>query len=159
MSAPALTPAAAEPVTIRTRLFGPLTVDRRDFIHFPEGLLGFAGERDFVLLPTPAEGIAWLQETGDAGVVFLTVDPFRFFADFALDVVDGTDEEEQATRDGDLDVRCIVTLPADRSAPCTVNLQAPLLIDRRRHVARQFVAHDSPWHTRHELDLRAQLQG
>jgi len=137
---------------VASRLFGPLDIPVSDCYTRPEGMLGFAGERRFVLLPAAATGIYWLQSVDDGGLIFLVVDPFDFFPGYEVDL---PDLPEQAT--GHTIVLTIVTLPREKGAPCTTNLQAPLVLDLRDRTARQVVLQDPRYQTRHPIDLRSRL--
>lgn len=144
---------AGETLFIASRLFGPLTVPRSDVIVMPEGMLGFAGERRFIMLPAAPDGIFWLQSIDEGGLVFLLVDPFIYFPGYVVDLPDTPDPapgEEVA-------VLAIVTLPRGDTDMCTANLQGPLVIHFPTRVARQVVLPDSHYHTKHPLDLREKL--
>ncbi len=154
MTAPTQPAAAAgETLFIASRLFGPLTVPRSDTIVMPEGMLGFAGERRFIMLPAAPDGIFWLQSIDEGGLVFLLVDPFIYFPGYVVDVPEipepGPGEE--------VAVLTIVTLPRGDEDRCTANLQGPLVIHYPTRIARQVVLADSRYHTKHPLDLRGKL--
>lgn len=144
---------AGETLFIASRLFGPLSAPRRDVIVMPDGMLGFAGERRFIMLPAAPDGIFWLQSIDEGGLVFLLVDPFIYFPGYEVDLPDlpepGPGEE--------VAVLAIVTLPRGDSDACTANLQGPLVIHYPSRIARQVVLSDSRYHTKHALDLREKL--
>jgi flagellar assembly factor FliW len=144
--------AAGETVFVASRLFGPLHVPLNDLILMPEGMLGFAGERKFVLLPASPEGIFWFQSVDDGALIFLLVDPFRFFPDYTADAPDVPE-----SRTPDLAALAIVTLPRAPGDECTVNLQGPVVIDFVHRQARQVIQEDPRYHTRHPIDLRGML--
>ena len=139
-------------VFIASRLFGPLHIPQHELILMPEGMLGFAGERRFVLLPASAEGIFWFQSADDGTLVFLLVDPFLFFPEYVADA-----PEVPENRTPDVGALTIVTLPRARGDGCTVNLQGPIVIDFVRRHARQVIQEDPRYHTRHPIDLRGKL--
>lgn len=144
---------AGEMLSIASRLFGPLTIPAADIIRMPDGMLGFAGERRFILLPAAPDGVFWLQSVEESGLVFLLVDPFLFFPGYVLDLPEIPDPgpgEEVA-------VLAIVTLPRNAGDACTANLQGPLVIRFPAREARQVVLVDSAYHTKHPLDLREKL--
>lgn len=147
---------AAEPATgtlrLASRLFGPVEVPANECYTMPEGMLGFAGERRFVLLPAATRGIFWFQSVDDAALVFLVIDPFEFFPDYAVDLPDRPEQSQEQVL-----VLAIVTLPRQPGEPCTANLQAPLVFDLRDRSARQVLVPDPRWHTRHEVELRSHL--
>ncbi len=141
-------------VSVASRLFGPISVPRADVLVMPDGMLGFAGERRFVLLPAAPEGIFWLQSVDDGALIFLLVDPFRFFPGYTVD----SPEIPEAGPGEEVAVLSIVTLPRVRGEPCTANLQGPLVFQTPARIARQVILEDPRYHTRHELDLRDRLR-
>lgn len=141
-----------ERLRVASRLFGPIDVPAEACLTFPNGLLGFAGERRFVLLPAAAEGIYWLQCVEDGGLTFLLVDPFPIFPGYAVDVPDHwTDRRPVPPL-----VLAIVTL-ARGDEPCTANLQAPLVLDLATRTGRQLILGDERYSVREPFDLRARL--
>lgn len=136
-------------IRIASRLFGPLEVPLAECYTMPEGMLGFAGERRFVLLPAAARGVFWLQSLDDGGLIFLVVDPFEFVPGYEVDLPELPEQSAARTL-----VLSIVTLPRGRGEECTVNLQGPLVFDLRDRGATQVVLNDSRYHTRHRIDLR-----
>lgn len=150
-----LTPAAAgETIFVASRLFGPLTVPRDDLLTMPEGMLGFTGERHFVLLPAAPEGVFWLQSVDDGSLIFLLVDPFKFFPGYEANVPELPD----TTAESDVAVMAIVTLPRRPDEECTCNLQAPVVVHLPSRAAQQVVLADPRYHTRHPIALRDQLR-
>lgn len=143
-----------ETFSVASRLFGPLTVSRDDVVVMPEGMLGFAGERRFVLLPAAPEGVFWLQSVDDGALIFLLVDPFQFFPGYVVDAP----EIPEAGPGEEVAVLSIVTLPRARGEPCTANLQGPLVFETPARTARQVILEDPRYHTRHELNLRGRLR-
>lgn len=154
MTAPVRQAAVTGTFVVASRLFGPLTIHPDSVLVMPDGMLGFAGERRFVLLPAAPEGVYWLQSVDDGALIFLLVDPFRFFPGYE---VDSPDLPEPGPA-GEVAVLSIVTLPRTRGEPCTANLQGPLVLHSPARTARQVILNDPRYHTRHQLDLRGQLQ-
>lgn len=151
MTVPVTSMTTDETVTIASRLFGPLRVPRGSWLTFADGLLGFAGERQFAILPAARKGLFWLQDVTDGSVAFLAVDPLQFFPDYEPDLPDAPGMAEE------LSVVCIVTLPMDDRTDCTMNLQAPLVIDFTAKTGAQLLATGDRYHTRHAFDLKSVL--
>ncbi len=137
---------------VASRLFGPLHLPAADLLVMPDGMLGFAGERRFVLLPAAPDGIFWLQNVDDGALMFLLIDPFEFFPEYSVEAPDIPEE-----RTPEVAVLTIVTLPRTRGDGCSVNLQGPLVVDFQRRQVRQMIQDDPRWHTRHPVDLRSKL--
>jgi flagellar assembly factor FliW len=154
VTAPLSPPAPGDVVLVASRLFGPLSIAREDILRMPEGMLGFAGERRFVLLPAAPDGVFWLQSVDDGSLIFLLVDPFPFFPDYEANVP----EMPESVAPGDVAVMSIVTLPRKPGEECTCNLQAPLVVHLPTREARQVILEDPRFHTRHPVQLRDKLR-
>ncbi len=140
----------ATTLTIPSRLFGPIQAPRDSLLTFDDGILGFAGERRFIIVPAAAPDLYWLQDCSDAGIAFLLGDPFKFFPDYAPDL-ELPDTEEPG-------VLCIITL-APRGQPCSMNLVGPLVIDFAARRGSQVVLEPGLYMARHPLDLSGHLGG
>jgi flagellar assembly factor FliW len=127
-------------VTVPSAVLGPVAVRDTDRVHFAAGLYGFAGARDFALLPAGHAGLWWLQSVVEPGLVFLLADPFAAFPDYAPDVPDAEVAalgEGLAPAPDRVALFAVVTLSADGAA--SANLRAPVLVDVRARRARQVV--------------------
>lgn len=146
-------PAETETLMIESR-FGTLTIRPHATLMFPQGLLGFGDYRDFALAELPngkQPQFKALQCLSDPSLAFL-VAPLPSESS-AIDLVD----VEEACRSldiaaEDLAIVLIVTVRRDdEGAHVSVNLRAPILIDARRRVARQYVLPNSKYEIRHKL--------
>lgn len=135
--------------THSTRL-GEIEFSEIDKITFPDGLPGFADEREFALLPEQDSPFAFLQSLHEQDLTFLLVDPFAFFSDYSFRLNDETVEKLALTDANPPQVWCIVTVP-EQAADMTANLLAPLLMNRKDNVASQHVIETSQYTTRHRL--------
>jgi flagellar assembly factor FliW len=146
-----------EPLLVPSELFGPLQVRPDDCLIFPEGLLGFAAQHRWVLLPAAAMGVYWLQSCDEGSLVFLVVDPFPFLPGYTVDVPDDDPVARGAERPEDVVVLAIVTMPANAWSACTMNLQGPLVVNLRTRIGFQRVRGDAAYGPRHSIDLRSRL--
>jgi flagellar assembly factor FliW len=119
----------------------------------PDGLLGFAGERHFILLPAASEGVFWFQCIEDGSLVFLLVDPFPLFPSYLVDLPDERTPPPDAAM-----VLAIVTLPKTKDEICTMNLQAPLVLDLKQRTGHQEILADPAYGTRHPVDTERLLE-
>ena len=105
-------------------------------IHFPDGLLGFPNEQHYRLMEGPADGLYWLLPASESAR-FLLSDPFRYFAEYSLDL-----SEEQAERVGaefPSDIAVLAITVPHRDRPWTANLQGPLVVNVRKNLGAQLV--------------------
>jgi flagellar assembly factor FliW len=137
-------------VKVATKAYGPVDVDERQKISFPQGLFGFETFREYVLLDAERQPYYWLQSIDVEQIAFILVNPFLFRSDYEVNI--GNDElaeigifsPEKAL------IFSIVTIPAD-GGPMTANLQGPLIINRDTRAGKQAVLTDPRWNTKHDI--------
>lgn len=132
-----------------TKAFGPIEVDERQKVRFPQGLFGFETVKDYVLLDAEKQPFYWLQSVESEQIAFIIINPFIFRSDYELDIDDellgdiGIDSPEKAL------IFSIVTLP--ENGPMTANLQGPLIINRDTRIGKQGILSDHRWKTKHDI--------
>ncbi|MFK8024856.1 MAG: flagellar assembly protein FliW [Ilumatobacter sp.] len=146
---------------IETTRFGTIEARHEDLVAFPDGLPGFAGRRDMVVVPggdlLGAEsadghpGLFWLQDSVDPDLAFLTTVPWLAYPDYDVDT--SLDPDVFAdTQPEDVCVLSIVTVRRDgEQATLTTNLLAPIVIDEKRRVGKQVIIEGSDWPVRAPL--------
>jgi flagellar assembly factor FliW len=122
---------------INTTRFGPVEVCYEDILRFPEGLLGLAECRDWVLLADAQnDAVAWMQSVDCEEVALAVVCPRRFVPDFQMRVARRELEPLELEEMSAAQVLVIVS-KAGRSV--TLNLKAPLVINLDRRLGRQVI--------------------
>lgn len=134
--------------------FGALAIHPNATLLFPQGLLGFGDFRDFALADLPdgkQPQFKALQSLSDPSLAFLVAPlPTESSAIDQVDVEEACVNLEIASED--LAIVLIVTVRRDEEGVhVSVNLRAPILIDTRRRVARQYVLPNSKYEIRHKL--------
>lgn len=124
---------------IPSDVLGPLSITPDRLFRFADGLLGFPDCRDFVLVAAAREGTYWLQSAEHASLIFLAVDPFDHFPEYAVDLSSAEVASLEASTHLDLVILTIVTLGSDAGSDCTANLQGPLVLNLNRGIGRQIV--------------------
>jgi flagellar assembly factor FliW len=113
--------------TIESSRFGRVEIDSKAVLEFPEGLIGLGGSRYAMIGDDPEAPFLWLQSLDDPSLALPVTNPHRFFADFAVEVVDEDVERLGLDGAGAMDVYVTV-----RAAPMveefTANLKAPILV-------------------------------
>ena len=154
MPAEVPSPGAAEPQVVVESRFGTIVVASEARITFPQGLLGFSDCHAFGLAPLP-DGkhpqFRVLQSIEDATLAFLVAPlSIESGAIAADDIVEACGTLGIARED--LAVLLIVTVRRDgAAAQVSVNLRAPVFVDSRRRVARQYVLPNARYAIRHPL--------
>ena len=135
---------------VLTKAYGEMEIADRQLINFPHGLLGFEELREFALLDAAQAPFYWLQSLERVEVAFVLIDP-RFFRPEYTPDVDAIELEEIGITDrDDMLVLAIVTIP-ESAERMTANLQGPLIMNRRTHVARQSISTNPRWAVRHVI--------
>ena len=138
--------------TIKTLRFGEIEVDGNRSIHFPDGILGFPENKEYILLEhNPKSPFYWLQCTSVPDLAFVVMNPLIMKADY----MEALSKEERAAlscdsgKDGTL--LAIVTIPNGRPSNATINLLGPLVIDPDSRTGRQVILAGSIYSHRHPL--------
>lgn len=130
-------------MTIQTSRFGAVQVAAEDIIEFPEGILGFADLRKFVLLDDPSDEIfAWLQSVDAAQIAFPVLEPELFAENYHVALTKHDMEALNMTANSRTRCFTIVTIPDDVTQ-MTANMKAPIVINVEKRCARQCVLQDN----------------
>jgi flagellar assembly factor FliW len=138
---------------VETSRFGTLDISEKEIVRFPEGLYGFEKETEFTLLPfnpnveSPME---WMQSLKSTHLAFVITNPYLYLPDYKLKLSE-EDKKRVELEDDDLHLtRAIVTIP-ENYYEMTANLIAPLVINKEKGIAKQFVLTNMNYDTRHYL--------
>jgi flagellar assembly factor FliW len=120
-------------------------------ITFSRGLLGFEDYHRFTLQRDPVWApLCRLQSLDDSSLSFVLAPPrlFQPHYTFVLDPLEITELGE--CRADEIEVWAIVTMPENPSET-SMNLQGPILINKRNHLAKQIVLGRSEYPTRYRI--------
>ena len=138
---------------VETSRFGTIDISEKEIVRFPEGLYGFENETEFTLLPfnpiveSPME---WMQSLKSDHLAFVVTDPYLYLPDYKLKLSEEDKKRVELEEDDLFLTRAIVTIPENYSE-MTVNLIAPVVINKDKGVAKQFVLTNMDYDTRHYL--------
>jgi len=141
---------------VNTKAFGPIEVEEKQKVIFPQGLFGFDDYREYVLLDAEHQPFFWLQSVNDQEIAFVLINPFLFRPDYEVNITNEELAEIGITSPENALIFVIVTIPQDGS-PMTANLQGPLVVNKDSMTGMQAVLSDAKWRTRH--DIIAELNG
>jgi flagellar assembly factor FliW len=138
---------------VETSRFGTINISEKEIVRFPEGLYGFEKETEFTLLPfnpnveSPME---WMQSLKSDHLAFVVTDPYLYLPDYKLILSEEDKKRVELEQDDLFLTRAIVTIPENYSE-MTVNLIAPVVINKDKGIAKQFVLTNMDYDTRHYL--------
>jgi flagellar assembly factor FliW len=139
-------------VKIATTRFGVLEVPEQALITLPCGLIGLGHVTRLVSVDHEDAGwFRWWQAVDHPETAFVTIDPSRLVEAYALE---GVDDDLRALGAGDASSRMVVSLvslPHRTIEGATVNLLAPIVVNRATGQGRQVVLPEGRYSVAHPL--------
>ncbi len=141
---------------VMTKRFGEITISSQDVIEFPQGIPGFAENKRFVLLKEGQGPFFWLQSLEDPSLAFVVTNPLFFAPDYRIKL------HRSQLRDIELEdltkgeVWVFVSIRRDPFR-VTMNLQAPVLVNRENGLAKQVLLPPEEYPLQYEI-LRAERE-
>lgn len=150
--------ARQEQRVIDTRI-GKRAVAQDKFIHFPQGLIGFEGNREFVLLQlSDGSPFLILQSTTSVAVGLVVADPFTFIPDFEVKLGEAEKNVLQLDDIHQVAVLVTVSIPHGEPEKTALNLSGPILINHQQRVGLQVPQVDSKYSGPYFLSQLAKAQ-
>ncbi|HEY3315689.1 MAG TPA: flagellar assembly protein FliW [Bacillota bacterium] len=136
---------------LNTQRFGQLEIDEGRILTFDEGLPGFEGLHQFVLLQ-PDEGapFMWLQAAEDPQLAFVIVSPYDFFPSYRLELAEDDRRSLELHKPAEAAVFAIVVIPDD-PREMTANLKAPLAVNPETRRAKQVIVNTKGYGLKHRI--------
>jgi flagellar assembly factor FliW len=130
--------------------FGDIEYNADDTMTFPDGLIGFEGLHDFVVMPDRKENLLfWIQSIDDKEIAFLLTDPNHFFIDYSVTPDKGEQGKLGVQGAEECLALAIVTVNGDTTV--TLNLAAPIVFAPETRRAVQVILEGAPYNTRTPL--------
>lgn len=114
-------------ITVDTTRFGTIEVDEASVVEFPNGLIGLGGSRYCLLAREPDAAFVWLQSLEEPTLALPLTNPWRFFADYAVELSDA-DAQRIGLTDPEQAEVWVTVRATEAIEDCTANLRAPILI-------------------------------
>ncbi|MDE6312218.1 MAG: flagellar assembly protein FliW [Lachnospiraceae bacterium] len=129
-------------MSIKTKLFGEIEIEKEKVITFEKGIIGFPELKKFALIYDSEKknsNIQWIQSLDDGAVAFPVMDPICVVDEYNPVVSDELMEQlGEYDRNKDLAVAVILRVPSDIK-DMSVNLKAPVIINTRNNKAIQLI--------------------
>ncbi len=126
---------------VQTSRFGQVQASSEQVLIFPNGLIGFEANRQWLILPDPDNSdVAWLQSISQAQVALPLISPRKFLADYNVNT-----SQRQL---GPLNLRStdrvyILTVDSKSGRTLTTNLRSPIVINLTKRLACQVITTDT----------------
>jgi flagellar assembly factor FliW len=132
--------AGVQPLRVRSR-FADAEVNPADVMTFPDGLPGFEGRRQFVLLDVPDMApLRVLHAVNADEPCFLVVDPRRVLASYRNQL--GAADRLRLGSTDDASLLWLAIVSVQDGGEVAVNLRAPIVIEPARMIGRQVMPND-----------------
>ncbi len=135
---------------LNTTRFGQLDIDEGRIINFTDDIIGFTGQRRFVLLEHQNSMFKWLQAVGNESLAFVLTDPLYTVPDYRVEVDKKQISDLDITSLNDAVLMCIVNIN-NGGKEVTANLLGPIIINPSRMLAKQVVLFNSKYTIKHNL--------
>ncbi|MFB3816363.1 MAG: flagellar assembly protein FliW [Candidatus Methylomirabilales bacterium] len=149
----------AEVRMVESRRFGCVPVAEENVLRFPEGLPGFEGLREFLLVaPAELAPVQFLVPLADPEISFPILPARLCLADYAPALGAAELDGLQTDRPADLALYAILTFDQAHEQ-VTANLRAPILLNPAARLGRQVILPDATYALRHALLAGGEAQG
>jgi flagellar assembly factor FliW len=149
-----MTEAPTEMIDVRTTRYGELEtvrVSTEVVLTFPDGMPGFERHHRYALLQdAKLAPFFWLQSLHDPLVGFLVITPGYLVNDYAFDIADPDVEMLELKDPSEARVLTILVVPDDIRA-MTANMQAPIIINPVKRIAKQVILTDERFPLRYPV--------
>ncbi|CAI6081267.1 Flagellar assembly factor FliW [Paenibacillus sp. JJ-100] len=130
--------------------FGEIEVAEDSVIEFVSAILGFQEETRYVLIPQIEESpFQYIQSITDPNLTFVLADPFLFCAEYEFNIDERWQKKLNLHSQEDVDIRVITTVRS--STDISINLKAPIVINKKSKKAMQIVLENMDYSTRYSL--------
>ncbi|SFC24061.1 flagellar assembly factor FliW [Bacillus sp. OV322] len=137
-------------MNITTKYHGEQEIKQDDILTFESGIPGFIEEKGFCVLPLEDSPFYVLQSINSANTAFIMADPFTFFKEYEFDLADEVMENLKIQSNEHVAVFVILTIkePFNKT---TANLQAPIIINTKSQLGKQYIINRGAYTTRHKI--------
>ncbi|MCL2088594.1 MAG: flagellar assembly protein FliW [Oscillospiraceae bacterium] len=141
---------------INTKYFDAIETEQDDIIRFPQGIFGFEGNTDYVIIKfddgedQDDEGLFCLQSTTDESLAFVLLNPF--YIDREYDPIMSDDDYRTIGKTAEEDglVYYAIVVVKDNFSESTVNMKCPIVINKESRKAKQIIL-ESDYSMKHPI--------
>lgn len=136
---------------LHTKYHGIKEYSEEEIITFSKGIPGFEQLKKFILFQIQEnEYFQVLHSVEDDRIGVIVINPFDFQFNYEIDIDDNTIDALHIKNEQEALVINTVTLSSDIKN-ITVNLRAPIIINKRERLGEQIILEDSNYAIKHPL--------
>ncbi|MDZ7378756.1 MAG: flagellar assembly protein FliW [candidate division KSB1 bacterium] len=137
--------------TMNTAVLGEIELDEEAVLTFPEGLPGFEHYTRFVILGDERFfPFQWLQSVEDANLAFPIIEPHFVCRDYCPRLSKKVMESLQLESPEEAQLFAITTIGSS-PREVTANLKAPLVVNPKARLAKQYILEGTSYSLRHPV--------
>lgn len=137
---------------IKTRYHEEVEINQDEIVLFGSGIPGFNEDKEYVVLSLGDDSpFSILQAVNNEELGFVIVDPFTFYPNYEFDLDDSVISQLQIEDKTDIIIFAITTL-GESLSKSTINLQAPVVINKIKKLGKQAVLNTDNYHTKHQIN-------
>ncbi|PKG22080.1 flagellar assembly protein FliW [Niallia nealsonii] len=136
---------------INTKYHGEKDIKEKEIVAFVKPIPGFPDEDKFIVLPLDEEGSFFaLQSIQNEQLAFVISNPFLFCPNYDFNLEENVADQLELASETDVIVFAILTVQ-EPFEETTANLQAPIIINQQKNLAKQVILNQSDYTTKHPL--------
>jgi flagellar assembly factor FliW len=140
-----------ETLALESSRFGSIEVSNAIVLRFPQGMIGFPDDNEYVLLKQRPDSVfMWLHSTTDPQLAFPVVLPWAFYWEYEVKLGDEDLEAIGVENASQISIMCVVNVGADVRKG-TINLFSPIVINNDNRHAKQVINTADGYSTRDRL--------
>lgn len=141
----------SETIQLESSRFGSIEVPDAIRLSFPQGMIGFPDETEYVLLKQRPDSVfMWLHSTTNPSLAFPVVLPWAFHWEYEVKLGDEDLDAIGVENASQISIMCVVNVGADVRKG-TINLFSPIVINNDTRLARQVINTADGYSTRDAL--------
>ncbi|MDQ0918579.1 flagellar assembly protein FliW [Paenibacillus sp. V4I5] len=134
-----------------TIALGQINYEEEEVITFAQGIPGFETfQRYLVIESIEEEPIAYLQSIDEGRLHFVIINPFYVHMEYEFRIEEADQIELGIKSESDVEVWSILTT-SEHIQETTINLLAPIIINRKCNQAKQIILNHTAYRTKHRL--------
>ncbi|MCI0511749.1 flagellar assembly protein FliW [candidate division KSB1 bacterium] len=131
--------------------FGELSLDKRQVLTVPNGILGFEHFKKYLILDAEEyRPFKLMVAIDDPRITFIVVEPLIFFPDYTPNISKTDLKDLKIDNDNTTKIYSIVTL-SRTPEEITVNLSGPIYVNTQTFVGKQIALTGDSYSTKHNL--------
>ena len=138
-------------LTIETKKFGTVDVNKNAIFNFVSPIIGFNEHKNYTIIDyKPDSPFKWLQSMEDMDLAFPVTLCSFFNIDYQFDIPDEEAQKLDIQNPDDVFVCNIANIPMSNPQGATINMLAPIVINIKIKIAMQLVLKNTDFEVRYK---------